>query len=178
MERRNGPESAADAGALREERRERSMRFAAIDVETPNRECRRMSAIGVTVVEGGAVTDTFYSLVDPETYFDYYNTLLTGIGEETVRGAPTFAGVWERIRPMLDGAVLAAHNATSLQTPHFFSKAIRLDKPGITQKNFSTAPRPGLHTPLRRGIRCRAGCPRNNILLFCRGIRKAPYRCY
>ncbi len=88
------------------------MRFAAIDVETPNGEGIRMSAIGVTVVEDGAVTDEFYTLVDPETYFERFNTLLTGIDEEAVRGAPTFAEAWERIRPMLDGAVLAAHNAT------------------------------------------------------------------
>lgn len=86
-------------------------RFVAFDVETPNRENRRMSAIGITVIEDGEITDSYYSLVDPETYFDYFNTLLTGISEETVCDAPTFPEIWERIEPILSNGLLAAHNA-------------------------------------------------------------------
>lgn len=86
-------------------------RIVAFDVETPNRENRRMSAIGITVIEDGEITDSFYSLVDPETDFDYFNTLLTGISEDTVRGAPTFPEIWERIEPILSHGLLAAHNA-------------------------------------------------------------------
>ena len=52
-------------------------RFIVFDVETPNRYNNRMSAIGVTVVEDGAITDSFFSFVDPETRFDYFNTQLT-----------------------------------------------------------------------------------------------------
>ena len=48
-------------------------RFVVFDVEAPNRENRRMSAIGLTIIEDGKVTDEFYSLVDPETYFDTLN---------------------------------------------------------------------------------------------------------
>lgn len=54
-------------------------RYIAFDVETPNRMNHRMSAIGITVVEDGSVTDEFYSLVNPETYFDSFNVNLTGI---------------------------------------------------------------------------------------------------
>ncbi len=86
-------------------------RFVAFDVETPNRDCNRMSAIGITVLENGAVTDEFYSLVDPETVFDPFNTWLTGIGEETEWGAPTFPELWPRIAPMLESGLLVAHNA-------------------------------------------------------------------
>lgn len=86
-------------------------RFVAFDVETPNRFSNRMSAIGITVIEDGATTQSFYSLVDPETHFDYYNTLLTGISEETVRGAPTFPQLWERIAPLMSSGLLVAHNA-------------------------------------------------------------------
>ena len=59
-------------------------RFIAFDVETPNRLNHRMSAIGITVVEDGAIADEFYSLVDPETDFESFNTWLTGISEESV----------------------------------------------------------------------------------------------
>lgn len=86
-------------------------RFTVFDVETPNRACDRMSAIGITVIEDGVIADEFYSLVDPETHFDYFNTVLTGISEETVRGAPNFPEVWERIEPLMSGGLLVAHNA-------------------------------------------------------------------
>lgn len=86
-------------------------RFIAFDVETPNRLNHRMSAIGITVIEDGLIVDEFYSLVNPETGFDYFNTRLTGIDEEAVMDAPAFPDLWPVIRPILDGGVLAAHNA-------------------------------------------------------------------
>ena len=88
-----------------------TMRYVVFDVETPNRFNDRMSAIGVTVVEDGAVTESLYSLVDPETDFDWFNTRLTGIGAETVRGAPTFPQLWETLEPVMSSGTLAAHNA-------------------------------------------------------------------
>jgi DNA polymerase-3 subunit epsilon len=86
-------------------------RFVAFDVETPNRYNDRISAIGITIVENGAITDRFYSLVNPETRFDYFNIRLTGISERTVADAPTFPELWERIEPTMSGGLLAAHNA-------------------------------------------------------------------
>lgn len=53
-----------------------------------------MSAIGITVIENGAITDEFYSLVNPETHFDNFNVRLTGISENMVRNAPTFPDIW------------------------------------------------------------------------------------
>ena len=64
-------------------------RFIAFDVETPNRLNHRMSAIGITVIDNGAIMEDFYSLVDPQTHFDYFNSKLTGINEDVVRDAPT-----------------------------------------------------------------------------------------
>ena len=87
------------------------MRYIAFDVETPNRYNNRMSAIGITVIEGGVITDEFYSLVNPETYFDYFNSQLTGIYEEDVAGAPSFPELWERIEPIMSSGMIVAHNA-------------------------------------------------------------------
>ena len=86
-------------------------RFVVFDVETPNRWSDRMSAIGITVIENGEITDEFYSLVNPETHFDYFNVQLTGISEETVRNAPTFPEVWAQIEPTMSSGLLVAHNA-------------------------------------------------------------------
>lgn len=87
------------------------MRYVAFDVETPNRYNNRMSAIGIAVVEDGRIADTFFSLVDPEQPFDWFNTQLTGIDSEAVEGAPTFDRLWTRIEPILSSGLLVAHNA-------------------------------------------------------------------
>ena len=86
-------------------------RFVVFDVETPNRLNHRISSIGVTVIDDGVITEEFHSLVDPETHFDYFNTQLTGISEDTVRGAATFPEVWAQIEPMMSSGMLVAHNA-------------------------------------------------------------------
>ena len=86
-------------------------RFVVFDVETPNRLNHRMSAIGITVIDNGEMVHTFYSLVNPETHFDYFNVRLTGISEETVSGAPTFPQLWPQIEPIMSSGLLVAHNA-------------------------------------------------------------------
>ena len=86
-------------------------RYIAFDVETPNRLNNRMSSIGITVTENGAITESFYSLVDPEAHFDYFNTQLTGIDEQTVKGAPAFPELWTKIEPLMSSGILVAHNA-------------------------------------------------------------------
>lgn len=86
-------------------------RFIVFDVETPNRYNNRMSAIGIAVIEDGVIVNEYYSLVDPEQPFDYFNTRLTGISEGTVMGAPTFPELWERIEPLFSSGLLVAHNA-------------------------------------------------------------------
>ncbi len=86
-------------------------RFIAFDVETPNYRNDRMSAIGITVVQDGEIAEEFFSLVDPETYFDPFNTQLTGISAETVKNAPAFPQVWQRIGPLLSDGLIVAHNA-------------------------------------------------------------------
>ena len=86
-------------------------RYIVFDVETPNRYNNRMSAIGISVVENGRIGDEFYSLVDPEQPFDWFNTKLTGINEETVFDAPAFPELWERIEPVMSSGILVAHNA-------------------------------------------------------------------
>jgi DNA polymerase-3 subunit epsilon len=87
------------------------MRYIVFDVETPNRYNNRISAIGITVLEDDCIIDSFFSYVDPECSFDYFNTQLTGIDEDTVSDAPTFPQLWEEIEPLMNSGVLVAHNA-------------------------------------------------------------------
>ena len=99
------PAAGAAFSSLREDR------YICFDVETPNSRNDRMSAIGISVVEGGRITEEFFSYVNPEEPFDDFNTRLTGISAETVASAPTFRDLWPRIRPLMSGGILAAHNA-------------------------------------------------------------------
>lgn len=87
-------------------------RYVVFDVETPNRYNSRMSAIGISVIEDGQIVQEYYSLVDPEQPFDYFNSVLTGINEETVFDAPAFPEVWGQIEPIMSSGILVAHNAS------------------------------------------------------------------
>ena len=86
-------------------------KYIAFDVETPNHENNRMSAIGISVIENGEITKEFYSLVNPETYYDYFNINLTGISEESVEDSPNFYDLWQEIEPIMSDGVLVAHYA-------------------------------------------------------------------
>lgn len=86
-------------------------RYIAFDVETPNCANDRMSAIGITVIEDGVIVDDFYSLVNPEARFDYFNVQLTGITPEMAEKAPTFSELWAELEPLMSGGTLITHNA-------------------------------------------------------------------
>ena len=86
-------------------------RIVAFDVETPNCANDRISAIGVTVVEDGAIRAEYDTLVDPQARFDRFNMALTGITPDLVAGKPTFPELWRRLGPLMDGGLLVAHNA-------------------------------------------------------------------
>lgn len=88
-----------------------NQRYICFDVETPNAANERMSAIGISVIERDRVVREFFSYVNPEQPFDYFNVRLTGIDEKKVAGAPTFGELWPRIEPILSGGILVAHNA-------------------------------------------------------------------
>ena len=88
-----------------------SQRYIAFDVETPNYANDRISAIGITVIESGAIAEEYAFLVNPETAFAPFHTALTGITAEMVAQSPTFPVLWETIGPILDSGLLVAHNA-------------------------------------------------------------------
>ena len=86
-------------------------RYVVFDVETPNARNDRMSAIGVTVVEGGEIVEELDTLVNPETYFNRFNIQLTGITPAMAEGAPAFDELWPALEPIFSSGLLVAHNA-------------------------------------------------------------------
>lgn len=86
-------------------------RYIVFDVETPNSRNHRMSSIGVSMVEGGRIVEEFGTLVNPQCPFDRFNIDLTGITPEMAAAAPAFPEVWQKLLPVFDSGILAAHNA-------------------------------------------------------------------
>ena len=85
--------------------------FATIDFETANGERTSVCSVGVVVVRGGQVVDTFYSLIQPEpNYYNYWCQRVHGLSHEDTDTAPLFPDVWARIAPKIQGLPLVAHN--------------------------------------------------------------------
>ena len=86
--------------------------FAAIDFETAN-ECRcSVCSVGVVIVRGGEIVDSFYSLIHPEPdYYQWFCQQVHGLGPEDTDDAPVFPDVWAQIEPMIEGLPLVAHNS-------------------------------------------------------------------
>jgi len=86
--------------------------FAAIDFETANNERSSVCAVGVVIVRGGEIVDTFYSLIQPEpNYYSYWCTRVHGLCCDDTDDAPIFPEVWKQIEPLIQGLPLVAHNS-------------------------------------------------------------------
>ena len=86
--------------------------FAAIDFETANSESCSVCSVGIVVVRGGEIVDTFYSLIQPEpNYYNYFCQRVHGLSCRDTDDAPVFPRVWEQIEPLIEGLPLVAHNA-------------------------------------------------------------------
>jgi DNA polymerase III epsilon subunit-like protein len=85
------------------------MKFVAIDVETANANMASICSIGAAVYENGALTDEWYSLIDPKDYFDGMNVSIHGIDESHVLGAPTFKEAADQINRILADNIVVTH---------------------------------------------------------------------
>ena len=96
-----------------------SGRFVALDVETANANIGSICQVGVAVFEDGRCVDKWGSLVDPEDDFDGYNVAIHGISSESIKGAPKFRDIEDRLRQQLEKDVAACYT-------HFDRTAINL----------------------------------------------------
>ncbi|MDO4162995.1 MAG: 3'-5' exonuclease [Bacteroides sp.] len=85
--------------------------FAAIDFETANSQRSSVCSVGIVIVRNGEITDTFYSLIQPEpNYYTYWCTQVHGLTRLQTDNAPVFPYVWAQVAPMIEGLPLVAHN--------------------------------------------------------------------
>ncbi|MBR1851282.1 MAG: 3'-5' exoribonuclease [Bacteroidales bacterium] len=86
--------------------------FAAIDFETANGAPSSVCSVGVVVVRGRAVCETFYSLIQPEpNYYAWFCQRVHGLSRADTDSAEPFPSVWQRVAPLVEGLPLVAHNA-------------------------------------------------------------------
>ncbi len=85
--------------------------FVAIDFETADHGPDSACAVGLVMVREGRITGRERHLIRPPRR-DFVFTYLHGIAWEHVSKKPSFAELWPRLAPRLQGArFLAAHNA-------------------------------------------------------------------
>ena len=85
--------------------------FAAIDFETANNQRSSVCSVGLVIVRDGEITDTFYSLINPEpNYYNYWCSQVHGLTRKDTDNAPVFPEVWRQIEPLIEGLPLVAHN--------------------------------------------------------------------
>lgn len=82
------------------------------DIETPNAHNDRICSIGIATIEGGIITRSFSSLVNPEVEFDDTNVSIHGISSDVVKGSDTFPKIWGDISHLFKQYHVAGHNVT------------------------------------------------------------------
>lgn len=86
--------------------------FAAIDFETANNQRSSVCSVGIVIVRNGEITDSFYSLINPEpNYYNYWCSQVHGLTSKDTKNAPIFPKVWRQIEPLIKDLPLIAHNS-------------------------------------------------------------------
>ncbi len=88
--------------------------FSIIDVETTGHQNtqNRITEIAIIRHDGSQVVEVFESLVNPECYIPSFISSLTGITNDMVRQAPTFAEIANEVRRLTKDTVFVAHNVS------------------------------------------------------------------
>jgi len=105
------------------------MEFVAIDVETANANMGSICSIGAASFEHGEPIAEWYSLIDPEDYFDPVNISIHGIDEAAVEGAPAFSEVASHIGTLLADRIVLTHTHFDRVALHQASSRAGTDAP-------------------------------------------------
>lgn len=85
--------------------------FIALDFETANGQPASVCSVGMVKVQGNMMTETFYTLVNPETYFSKGNIAVHGIKPQDVEDAPIFPEVFPHMMNFIGALPVVAHFA-------------------------------------------------------------------
>jgi len=85
------------------------MDFLAIDVETANADYSSICQIGIAEFRNGHIIDKWSTLINPEAYFDQFNSSIHGIEEEDVVDALTFDQIYNELSERITGKIVVHH---------------------------------------------------------------------
>lgn len=89
------------------------MEFVAIDFETATPQKDSACAVGIVCVNGLDIVEEYYTLIQPpRNEYNFYNTRVHGIKAKDTENAPTFSDVYPKIKSLLEGKKMVAHNAS------------------------------------------------------------------
>lgn len=90
----------------------RDLTLAVVDVETTGLDPQedRVTEIGIIRFEAGEVVESYGKLVNPERPIPEESTKITGIRDEDVKDAPTFAEIAKDVHERLQGVGIVAYN--------------------------------------------------------------------
>lgn len=91
------------------------MKIICIDFETANPFWGSICAAGVVVLDDGVITEKFSTLIKPHikyAEFNRDNIRVHGIKPEMVLRQPEFPEFYHRIKILVEGGLIAAHNST------------------------------------------------------------------
>ena len=84
--------------------------FAAIDFEGANGEVTSACSMGIAIVSGDEIVETFYSLIKPvPNKYDFWTTKVHGITYKDTNHAPLFPEVWDQVKDKVRGLPMVAH---------------------------------------------------------------------
>ncbi len=86
--------------------------FAIIDIETTglNAKNEKITEIAILLHDGGKVTESFHTLVNPEKRIPYHITQITGINDQMVSNAPKFYEIAKKVITLTEGRIIVGHN--------------------------------------------------------------------
>lgn len=87
------------------------MDFVTLDVETANADPKSICQIGVAVFKGGNLVETWDSLINPQSHFDFMNTAIHGITEDDIQDAPTIDQIKSKLDEIVGDSIVGIYSS-------------------------------------------------------------------
>jgi DNA polymerase III subunit epsilon len=113
-------------------KKESSMEFMALDVETANPDMSSICQIGLAVYKDATLIAEWKTLVDPQDFFDPVNVSIHGIDEKAIRESPKLPDVADLICNHMTDRVVVCHTHFDRVSLHQASLKHNLSFPSCT----------------------------------------------
>lgn len=107
--------------------------YIALDFETANYKRTSICSVGMVKIIDHQLTESFYTLVNPNDFFAARNIEVHGIQPNDVVNAPNFKEVYPYMLDFMESLPIVAHNAAfDMSVLHASLKAAHIQTPDLT----------------------------------------------